>query len=283
MPSLSTLAAISAKHQLGESDWQPFNHPGIVNQVFLTESFVLRIPRTEDFAIEDTLTEHHLLPQIQRHTQTPALIAFDFDRDLLSVPFSIFSRIQAEPIHRAQAVNYQKIAVAIAQVHKLDIPRHPLADWHPKPNLTYYQEIINQFIDPNRDWIQSWFNRLAPLNDLPFIETFIHGDLHEHNLLIDANQNPWLIDWGDGGHGDPAIDFAVLPTGHFLPTLTAYQSISNSDQSLTARVVLHQFLHHLRMANSARMQNHADPIHPLRDLFNLVQSHASLKSFQPTN
>lgn len=270
MSSNSALAAISAKHHLGEANWQPLAHPGIVNQVFTTDSFVLRIPHRADFALEDTGTERHILPLVQSQVQTPALITFDSDRDILPVPFSIFSRIPAEPLHRAKRVNHQKIAEAIHQVHSLEIEPHPDLDEHPIPELEEYLEVAKKFPEPEQHWIATWLSQLAPINELPYAESFIHGDLHEHNLLIDDNQNPWLIDWGDAGHGDPAIDFAVLPTDHFIPILAAYQKLASPDPTLSARVALHQFLHHLRMAESILSQKLPEPIQPLRDLYSLL-------------
>lgn len=282
MPTSNALNAISAKHRLGEANWQPLPHPGIVNQVFTTDSFVLRIPHRADFALEDTITERHILPLVQSQVQTPALITFDSDRDILPVPFSIFCRIPADPLHRARRVNHQKIAEAILQVHSLAVQSHPDLDEHPIPELEEYLEITKKFPDPEQHWIATWLRQLSPINELPYSELFIHGDLHEHNLLIDDNQNPWLIDWGDAGHGDPAVDFAVLPTEHFIPILAAYQKIASPDPTLTARVALHQFLHHLRMAESAFDQNLPDPINPLRNLFNLWQLHLDWKELNPT-
>jgi aminoglycoside phosphotransferase (APT) family kinase protein len=282
VPNSNALAAISAKHQLGESNWQPLSHPGIVNQVYTTNSFVLRIPHRADFALEDTFTERHILPLVQSQVRTPALFVFDSDRDILPVPFSIFSRIPADPLHRAKKVNRQKIAEAIHQVHSLAIQPHPDLDEHPVPELDEYFEVTKKFPDPEQHWIATWLHQLSPINELPYSELFIHGDLHEHNLLIDDNQNPWLIDWGDAGHGDPAVDFAILPTEHFIPILAEYQKLASPDQTLTARVALNQFLHHLRMAESARDQNLPDPINPLRNLFKLWQSLPDWQRFNPT-
>lgn len=40
--------------------------------------------------------------------------------------------------------------------------------------------------------------------------TWIHGDLHARNVLVRAGQITAIIDWGDLGQGDPAVDLAGL-------------------------------------------------------------------------
>ena len=44
---------------------------------------------------------------------------------------------------------------------------------------------------------------------LPVPETLIHGDLSLDNVLIDARGSLHLIDWADGGAGDPRHDIAL--------------------------------------------------------------------------
>jgi aminoglycoside phosphotransferase (APT) family kinase protein len=40
--------------------------------------------------------------------------------------------------------------------------------------------------------------------------TWIHGDLHPHNVLVDAARFSAVIDWGDMAAGDPATDLASI-------------------------------------------------------------------------
>ena len=44
-------------------------------------------------------------------------------------------------------------------------------------------------------------------NDLP--RTWIHGDLHPKNLIVEGSEVVMVIDWGDMCGGDPATDLAV--------------------------------------------------------------------------
>lgn len=40
--------------------------------------------------------------------------------------------------------------------------------------------------------------------------TWIHGDLHPNNILVDRGKLSGIIDWGDMGRGDRAIDLAAI-------------------------------------------------------------------------
>jgi aminoglycoside phosphotransferase (APT) family kinase protein len=43
---------------------------------------------------------------------------------------------------------------------------------------------------------------------------FIHGDLQVAHVLLDAGRLTGVLDWSEGGQGDPAYDLATLTLGH---------------------------------------------------------------------
>jgi aminoglycoside phosphotransferase (APT) family kinase protein len=53
-----------------------------------------------------------------------------------------------------------------------------------------------------------WQRALAAPMDVPM--TWIHGDLHAQNVLVDAGSWCAVIDWGDMAAGDPATDLAAV-------------------------------------------------------------------------
>ena len=64
----------------------------------------------------------------------------------------------------------------------------------------------------NLPWCDGSAAGLAELErtrPLPVPETLIHGDLSLDNVLIDARGSLHLIDWADGGAGDPRHDIAL--------------------------------------------------------------------------
>jgi len=55
---------------------------------------------------------------------------------------------------------------------------------------------------------RAWQRALdAPCDDTP---TWIHGDLHARNVLVDEGAISGIIDWGDMARGDRATDLAAL-------------------------------------------------------------------------
>jgi aminoglycoside phosphotransferase (APT) family kinase protein len=78
---------------------------------------------------------------------------------------------------------------------------------------------------------QAWQAALhAPLDAAP---TWIHGDLHPRNILIDQGAITGIIDWGDVACGDPATDLAAIWMLFTDPSvresaLAAYGSVSDA-------------------------------------------------------
>src|SRR5687768_6229527 len=90
------LAAIIDRHDLGVGQQQIQRLPstGVVHTVYgLGDRFVLRVPKPIPDAIGDTLTESVAAPIAHRAgVRTPRLVAFDDDRDILAVPYTVFER-----------------------------------------------------------------------------------------------------------------------------------------------------------------------------------------------
>jgi aminoglycoside phosphotransferase (APT) family kinase protein len=59
-----------------------------------------------------------------------------------------------------------------------------------------------------RDILPIWEDALAAPNDAT--PTWLHGDLHPRNVLMDGGKLSAVIDWGDMCAGDPATDLAAL-------------------------------------------------------------------------
>ena len=65
-----------------------------------------------------------------------------------------------------------------------------------------------------------WDDALGAPVDGP--ETWLHGDLHGRNVLVEAGRIRAVIDWGDLCRGDPATDLAALWT--LLPQAASRQA-----------------------------------------------------------
>jgi Ser/Thr protein kinase RdoA (MazF antagonist) len=54
---------------------------------------------------------------------------------------------------------------------------------------------------------------------------FLHGDMHDGNVLCaGSGELKAIIDWGDAGWGDSALDFATIPTSMVPAALAGYRS-----------------------------------------------------------
>jgi aminoglycoside phosphotransferase (APT) family kinase protein len=53
-----------------------------------------------------------------------------------------------------------------------------------------------------------WQTGLAAPLDIP--STWLHGDLHPRNILVEQGSLSGIIDWGDIASGDPATDLAAI-------------------------------------------------------------------------
>jgi aminoglycoside phosphotransferase (APT) family kinase protein len=68
--------------------------------------------------------------------------------------------------------------------------------------------LANDFDWINRDIKPIWHDALAAPDDAA--STWLHGDMHPRNVLMDNGKLSAVIDWGDMCVGDPATDLAAL-------------------------------------------------------------------------
>jgi aminoglycoside phosphotransferase (APT) family kinase protein len=70
------------------------------------------------------------------------------------------------------------------------------------------KRLVHDFDWISRDIMPIWSDALiAPDDAAP---TWLHGDLHPRNVLMDGGRLSAVIDWGDMCAGDPATDLAAL-------------------------------------------------------------------------
>ena len=67
---------------------------------------------------------------------------------------------------------------------------------------------------------------------------FLHDDVQPANVMADRGDYRALIDWGDAGWGDPALDFRTLPARAVAVALAGYRQVAplDGDDSAEQRI-----------------------------------------------
>src|SRR5262249_9986438 len=156
----------------------------------------------------------------------PRLIAFDDSRTLVDRPFSLWERVHGETLglsdlHGIIRENvWRQVGQQIACLHDrvkscpapngyLDTPGRQL-----RPDL-----LLQQFADAGHassDLLREIERLIADLSPIVSrggdLSCFVHNDVHEWNIMCTREGRLLaLIDWGDAGWGDPALEFAAIP------------------------------------------------------------------------
>ncbi len=218
--------AILAAHGFS-SPWTLLNATGVANRIYATADIVLRVATDHPQAVPDARTESVAAPAAREAgIRTPRLLVFDDSPALVSGPFSIWERVRGETlgsagmdIRRRKRV-WGQVGEEIARLHGrvhacpdphgyLDTPGYEL---NLEPTLARLVDAGSASRKVERE-IEQLLGELAPhVVAAGHERCFVHNDLHEMNVMCTrAGDLLALIDWGDAGWGDPALDFAAVP------------------------------------------------------------------------
>ncbi|GIG41705.1 phosphotransferase [Cellulomonas phragmiteti] len=142
-----------------------------------------------------------------------------------------------EPLHASAG---PPLGRALAQVHVPAAPDAPYNDEQSVPLAARAHAVLRSLahveeraparglrLDRERA-DRLWADALAAPVDVP--RTWIHADLHPHNLLSVDGQLGGILDWADIAEGDPATDLGflwlALPASGVAAALDAYGGVS---------------------------------------------------------
>jgi aminoglycoside phosphotransferase (APT) family kinase protein len=233
--------------------WQRLEATGIANRIYATQDLVLRVATNHPDAIVDARTESVAAP-IAREAGilTPRLIAFDDSRTIVDRPFSLWERVHGETLGRADLRGEEReniwrdvgrqIALLHSRVRECPDPNGYLD----KPGRELRLDLVLQrFADCGHGAgalireIERLLSDLAPFvsQDDGGSAFFIHNDLHEWNIMCGAKGGLLaVIDWGDAGWGDPALDFAAVPLDFISAALEGYRHTERLGEYTEARI-----------------------------------------------
>jgi aminoglycoside phosphotransferase (APT) family kinase protein len=250
------LHAISGRHGLGASQFELLPSVGITNAIYrLGDRFVLRVPRKHPGFIATAFREIAAVPVARRlGVKTPELVALDDTRDILDVPYTIYERVEGEtlgllgrePSDTPDA--YRALGRDLAKLHagvtEADVERRQECDLNPghwpSPERLAME---GYFTVVEARWFAAWFDRLASLAAVPIRPRFLHGDVQATNVLVRPGSLEYtaILDWGNAGWGDPALDWVGLPTRAVPLVLEGYRDVLPTDDDLTieARILFY--------------------------------------------
>ena len=144
----------------------------------------------------------------------PRFIAYaETEADGRAVGWLVMSRLAGSPLLAAameagdpqRRALFGRLGELVRRLHATRVPRDLLCgeSWVSRQLQT---------ARANLPWCDGTAAGLAELErsrPTPIEETLIHGDLALDNVLVDAHGSLSLIDWADGGSGDPRHDLAL--------------------------------------------------------------------------
>lgn len=239
IPLDEQIRKLLGKHNLPVAPIEESPHEGSVNYVRMVGDLCIRILKVEDYA-SDIFTEAVAVPAVREAgADVPELLVFDQDRDIFPGLVSIYRRFPGEPLGQCQydlnlSEVYREVGEQIARWSSRVAEINDPNQWLDKPNLDNAWECLERNGDRISLYERGWFEATITRLDQAKAEEpiFVHWDLHPHNILVHEGRFVAVIDWGDAGWGDAAINYHCLPAS-MLPTL--FESLEDASHELIGR------------------------------------------------
>ena len=167
----------------------------------------------------------------------PRLLAFDDSRTLIDRPYSLWDRVHGQTLGLAESRPgalpraWREAGRELARLHDrvktcpdpngwLDTPARDLDVDARVPRL-----VERSRVSPGQaDAILAWLERLRPFVAESTPRRFLHYDLHAMNLMCRSDGALLaVLDWGDAGWGDPALELASVPPPALPFVLAGYR------------------------------------------------------------
>lgn len=238
---------------------EPMHSTGVVHALWaLDDRYVLRVPKNEAMCLGDLHAEVAAIPVARDvGVRTPRLVAFDPSGEIVDVPYVIVERVHgvdlaslAEDDPRLPGL-YRQLGRQLAMLHTAPIP--PPHPWFRNPEPTDVEPLLDQVIAAGLLGRTQAARLLAMVEDFDraMVEDlgnepprlgFLHGDIKLDNLMVDMQGDLVLIDWGDAGIGDPALEFQSLPIAVVETVLADYLPLAGRDDPTLERRIRRELI-----------------------------------------
>lgn len=222
---------------------------GLANRVFATQNYILRIPTDHEEAQNDARTESIAAPVAKNHgIITPKLIKYDDSCSLLDRSYSIWERIHGQSVDQINDKYEHKeiwttLGFELGLLHTRVKECSDPNGWLDSPERDYTKSSLLAAIPDSTNSSKL----VLKINDLygsirnNINKVFVHGDTHEGNIMCtNIYQYSGLIDWGDSGWAEPAIDFYMIPYQVIDAVLKGYKTVNGItvDKSFLNQLIL---------------------------------------------
>lgn len=230
----SEIIRLLAKHGLPTATPERGPYEGVVNEVWLAGDVVVRVNKNLNYE-SDVWTETVAVPAlIEGGINTPQLLVFDHDFDIVDRLITIYERAPGIPL--SKVTNLENPAQFFFDLGQCIRSFHDRVKEVEDPKI-----LLDQAWSIEEEVSISWFGGLAPEFIRRSEETeptvFCHQDLHPDNILVHEGKLSTVIDWGDAGWAGASVDLRYIPA-RFLPkALEGYGEISSE---MIRRIVILQ-------------------------------------------
>ena len=182
---------------------------GMMNQSFIIESnnkiYVLYISTEQANEIVDRPLEKANQKIIYDLGLTSKNVYFDVNKGIKANEF-----IEGNSLNNVNSFNSKKVAALLKEMHSSN--KLSRDDYQPFKRFIAYENEANSFL-PNRDNDYQTL-RKAIFDNKDFLESnklvLCHNDAQKSNIVVDINDNYYLIDFEFMGNNDPIYDIATF-------------------------------------------------------------------------
>jgi aminoglycoside phosphotransferase (APT) family kinase protein len=239
-------------YQGSHEPWQKLPATGVANRIYATHDLVLRIAVEGAEALDDARTESVAAPVARAGgVLVPRLVAFDDSGTIVDRPYSLWERVHGEtlglfaPDSRLCPETWQAVGRQLALLHNRVQNCPDPHGWldHPERDLDLELRIAAlaaaSAIDRTlASEIERAAKVLRPAVEAPLPERFLHNDVHAMNIMCSRSDVLLaLLDWGDAGWGDPALELAEVPLNVVPLVLQGYRSEAHLDDAAETRML----------------------------------------------
>ena len=142
--------------------------------------------------------------------------------------YSIYPNIPGKPTIFNKKTELLNLSITLSKIHSFSPPTDMFNDFNIINRLEEELKNLKEYVfnDLNKEeqyFIQKLYNDyINSAIPLSVIKKFVHGDLHNENIISKGNVITGIIDWDDMGYDDPITDFAKLPFEIFERLIETY-------------------------------------------------------------